>query len=134
MECLLFRHPMLRLVPSIFKILAAGLVLATVSSCATLTSGYKERGVASYYGPGFHGRQTANGERFNKHELTAAHRTLPFGTKLRVKNISNGEEVVVRINDRGPYVDGRIIDLSEEAARRLNFISSGHTVVELTRE
>jgi rare lipoprotein A len=125
---------MLRLAPKIVRLFAAGLIMATVSSCATLTSGYKERGVASYYGKGFEGRQTANGERFKSKELTAAHRTLPFGTKLRVRNISNGAEVVVRVNDRGPYVDGRIIDLSEEAARRLKFISDGHTVVELTRE
>jgi rare lipoprotein A len=134
MVCHIVQHPMLQKTPQILRIFAGGLVIAIVSSCATLTSGYKERGVASYYGPGFHGRKTANGERFDRGDLTAAHRTLPFGTKLRVKNVGNGEEVVVRINDRGPYIDGRIIDLSEEAARRLKFISAGHTVVELTRE
>ncbi len=125
---------MLRLSSHIAKIMLAALLMATFSSCATLTGGYKERGTASYYGPGFEGRQTANGERFHSSELTAAHRTLPFGTKLKVKNLSNGEEVIVRINDRGPYIDGRIIDLSQEAARQLKFIQAGHTVVELTRE
>lgn len=125
---------MLRWFHQLSRIAMTGLLIATFTSCATLTGGYKERGVASYYGPGFEGRQTANGERFRSKELTAAHRTLPFGTKLRVRNISNGAEVVVRVNDRGPYVDGRIIDLSVEAARRLKFISDGHTVVELTRE
>lgn len=125
---------MLRWARSFTRLVSTGLLIATFTSCATLSGGYKERGVASYYGPGFEGRQTANGERFRSRELTAAHRTLPFGTKLRVKNLGNGEEVVVRINDRGPYVDGRIIDLSEEAARRLKFIPSGVAQVELTRE
>lgn len=125
---------MLRKAPRILRLLASGLVLAIVSSCASLTSGYKERGVASFYGPGFHGRKTANGERFDKHDMTAAHRTLPFGTKLKVRNVTNGEEIVVRVNDRGPYIDGRIIDLSEAAAHKLGFHTAGHTVVELTRE
>ncbi|MES2962287.1 MAG: septal ring lytic transglycosylase RlpA family protein [Bdellovibrionota bacterium] len=125
---------MFRWIHQFTRIALTGLLIATFTSCATLTGGYKERGVASYYGPGFEGRQTANGERFHSKEMTAAHRKLPFGTKLRVKNLSNGEEVVVRINDRGPYIDGRIIDLSQEAARRLGFITAGHTEVELTRE
>jgi rare lipoprotein A len=77
------------------------------------------RGMASWYGPGFHGRQTANGERFNQHSLTAAHRSLPFGTKVRVTNANNGRSVVVRINDRGPFVGGRSIDLSAAAARAI---------------
>ena len=74
-------------------------------------------GTASWYGPGFHGRQTANGERYNMHALTAAHRSLPFGTKVRVTNRANGKSVVVRINDRGPYVGERVIDLSRGAAQ-----------------
>jgi hypothetical protein len=76
-------------------------------------------GTASWYGPGFHGRQTANGERFNQHELTAAHKTLPFGTRLKVRNRLNGKTVVVRINDRGPYVGQRVLDLSKAAAQCL---------------
>ena len=124
---------MLRLIPRIMRIVAGGLLIATFSSCATITGNrYIERGVASYYGPGFEGRKTANGERFHSTELTAAHRTLPFGSKIRVRNLANNAEVVVRVNDRGPYIDGRIIDLSQEAARRLGFITAGEAQVELT--
>lgn len=90
-----------------------------------------QAGVASWYGPGFHGRPTANGEHFNTHALTAAHRTLPFGTKVRVTNKSNGRSVVVRINDRGPYVGGRVIDLSNASARALGM--SGLAKVSLAR-
>ncbi|WP_337869684.1 septal ring lytic transglycosylase RlpA family protein [Meiothermus sp.] len=82
-------------------------------------------GRASWYGPRFHGRRTANGERFNKFHLTAAHRTLPFGTRVRITNLQNGRSIVVRINDRGPYIRGRIIDLSYEAARRLGMHRQG---------
>jgi len=82
-------------------------------------------GGASWYGPGFHGRLTANGETFNSNHLTAAHRTLPFGTKLRVTNLNNGRSVIVRVNDRGPFIKGRIIDLSAAAARRIKMIDSG---------
>jgi rare lipoprotein A len=78
-----------------------------------------QRGVASWYGPGFHGRLTANGERFNTNSLTAAHRTLPFGTRVRVTNAETGRSVVVRINDRGPFTKGRVIDLSKAAARAI---------------
>jgi rare lipoprotein A len=90
-----------------------------------------QAGIASWYGPGFHGRTTANGERFNTHALTAAHRTLPFGTKVRVTNRNNGRSVVVRINDRGPYVGGRVIDLSNASARALGM--SGVAKVSLAR-
>lgn len=75
---------------------------------------------ASWYGPGFHGRLTANGERFNQDGLTAAHKSLPFGTRVRVTNLANGRSVVVRINDRGPYVAGRSLDLARGAARAIN--------------
>jgi rare lipoprotein A len=88
-------------------------------------------GMASWYGPGFHGRQTANGERYNQHGLTAAHKTLPFGTRVRVTNLHNGQSVVVRINDRGPFVRGRVIDLSAGAARTIGVISSGVAPVQL---
>jgi len=89
------------------------------------------RGVASWYGPGFHGRKTANGERFDMEELTAAHKTLPFGTRVLVQNPRNGKEVVVRINDRGPFIQGRVIDLSKAAASALGMKSRGHDTVVL---
>ena len=84
-----------------------------------------QTGEASWYGPGFHGRRTANGERYDQDALTAAHRTLPFGTRVRVTNIDNGRTVDVRINDRGPFVGGRIIDLSRAGARVIGLIGPG---------
>jgi rare lipoprotein A len=90
-----------------------------------------QRGVASWYGPGFHGRTTANGEKFDMYELTAAHKTLPFGTRVVVHNPRTGKEVVVRINDRGPYAKGRVIDLSKAAANALGFKARGHDAVVL---
>lgn len=90
-----------------------------------------QQGLASWYGPRFHGRRTANGERFNKYHLTAAHRTLPFNARVRVTNLRNGKSVVVRINDRGPYVRGRIIDLSHAAARLLGLHTQGVAPVKL---
>ena len=87
------------------------------------------RGKASWYGPGFHGRRTASGERFDMNDLTAAHRTLPFGTRLLVRNITNGQEVVVRINDRGPRIRNRIIDLSRAAAAALDLLQAGDAQV-----
>lgn len=89
------------------------------------------RGEASWYGPGFHGRLTANGERFNQEEMTAAHKTLPFGTRVLVRIPRTGREVVVRINDRGPYVKGRIIDLSSAAASAIGLKARGHEAVVL---
>ncbi|MGY6529206.1 MAG: septal ring lytic transglycosylase RlpA family protein [Cyanobacterium sp.] len=83
------------------------------------------RGIASWYGPGFHGRRTANGERFNQNALTAAHRTLPFGTRVKVTNVSNGRSVVVRINDRGPFTGGRVIDLAAGAAQAIGLKGRG---------
>lgn len=83
------------------------------------------QGIASWYGPGFHGRRTASGEKFNQNALTAAHRSLPFGTRVKVTNLNNGRSVVVRINDRGPHVRGRIVDLSAGAARVIGLKSSG---------
>jgi rare lipoprotein A len=82
-------------------------------------------GTASWYGPRFHGRKTANGEIFNQRALTAAHRKLPLGTFVRVTSLDTGRSVTVRINDRGPYIDGRIIDLSHAAARRLGIVRQG---------
>ena len=88
-------------------------------------------GMASYYGDRFNGRRTASGERFDMHELTAAHRTLEFGTRVLVTNKINGRSVEVTINDRGPYVHGRSIDLSKEAARELGMLGRGVAPVEL---
>lgn len=89
------------------------------------------RGVASYYGRRFHGRRTANGERFDMGAMTAAHKTLPFGSLVRVTNTRNGKSVTVRINDRGPFIRGRTIDLSRAAAREIGMISRGHASVEM---
>ena len=91
------------------------------------------RGKASWYGPGFQGKRTASGERFDMNELTAAHRTLPFGTRVRVRNIQNGREVVVRINDRGPHIRDRIIDLSKAAAAAIDLVQAGEAPVVLTQ-
>lgn len=99
--------------------LAAALVVAASTAPASA-----QCGGASWYA--LHS-QTASGERMNPAELTAAHRSLPFGTKLKVTNQKNGKTVVVRINDRGPFVKGRVIDLSKAAARQLGFVSSGVT-------
>nr|WP_294993014.1 septal ring lytic transglycosylase RlpA family protein [uncultured Sediminibacterium sp.] len=89
--------------------------------------------MASFYGAGdgYHGRKTANGEIFNKNKLTAAHKTIPFGTVVKVKNLSNGKTIKVRINDRGPFVKGRIIDLSEKAAKKIEMTKQGVVEVSL---
>ena len=91
--------------------------------------GYDQRGLASWYGPGFHALDTANGERYNQDDITAAHKTLPMGTKVRVINESNGKSEVVTINDRGPYTKGRIIDVTIGAAERLGFVKRGIALV-----
>ena len=88
-------------------------------------------GEASYYGPGFEGNRTASGERFKSSALTAAHRTLPLGTKLRVTNKANGKSVIVRVNDRGPFLKHRIIDVSLAAAKEIQMIRSGKAQVTL---
>ena len=88
-------------------------------------------GIASWYGPNFHGKLTANGERYNMNDYTAAHKTLPFNTVVQVDNVENGKSVIVRINDRGPYVDNRIIDLSRKAAQEIDMIGNGTASVRL---
>jgi rare lipoprotein A len=93
--------------------------------------GWTETGVASWYGPGYDGRRTASGEVFDMHALTAAHRKLPFNTWLEVTNLKNGEQVEVRITDRGPFKDGRIIDLSKGAAERIDMVRDGIVRVRL---
>jgi rare lipoprotein A len=95
------------------------------------SSGFKQKGVASWYGRDFHGQRTSNGEIYNMYSMTAAHKTLPMNTMLLVKNINNGKQTVVRVNDRGPFVRGRIIDLSYTAAKRLDLIGSGVAKVKI---
>ncbi len=91
-----------------------------------------QSGVASWYGPGFHGRLTANGERYDMHAFTAAHRTLQLPSVVRVKNLENGKAIIVRVNDRGPYIDGRVIDLSRKAAEALDVHEKGLANVQVT--
>lgn len=100
------------------------LILIMLHSVPLIFAG-EEEGEASWYGGQYHGRQTASGEIFNTYDLTAAHKTLPFGTEVEVTNLDNGKTVVVRINDRGPFIEGRIIDLSYGAANRLDMIRAG---------
>lgn len=101
------------------------LVLLMITGCAATRGTVIDSGVASWYGPGFHGKTTANGETYNQDDLTAAHRTLPFNTVVRVTNMDNGKSVTVRINDRGPYSDNRVIDLSRAAAAEIDMIDAG---------
>ena len=93
---------------------------------------YDETGIASWYGSDFHGQATANGEQFNKDELTAAHKTLPLPSLARVTNLDNGRSIVVRINDRGPFISGRIIDLTRAAAKKIDMINQGVTKVKIS--
>ena len=113
-----------------FLVLLAAACIATGSAEAKASSG-EQAGFASWYGPGFHGRKTANGERFDMNALTAAHRTLPLGTQVRVTNTHTGQSVVVRINDRGPYVGRRVIDLSKASAQAIGV--SGLAKVSIAR-
>jgi len=109
--------------------LPLGLLLAVLPGCALLPRerphGPVQEGLASWYGPGLHGGRTASGERFDADDFTAAHPTLPLGSRVLVTNLANGRSVTVRINDRGPYVRGRTIDLSRAAARRLGMLRRG---------
>jgi rare lipoprotein A len=113
--------------------LSLGMLLGACSWVPTGTSqldvGIEDRGMASWYGESFHGRQAANGELFDMAALTAAHRTLPLGSVVRVVNLANGKHLHVRITDRGPYVNSRILDLSRGAAARLGMMEGGLSVV-----
>ncbi len=93
--------------------------------------GYVERGIASWYGPGFHAESTSNGERYDMYAMTAAHKTLPLPSYVEVTNLRNGQRVVVRVNDRGPFKDGRTIDLSYTAAAKIDMLREGTTMVEV---
>ena len=120
-------HSLLLVVVAVFAVGCA--------SGSTVTSpdgsDHRVEGQASWYGEKFHGRQTASGEVYDMYAYTAAHRTLPFGTRVRVRSVENGKTVVVRITDRGPFVDGRIIDVSYAAARDLGMVRAGVVDVEL---
>ena len=95
------------------------------------STGYRERGVASWYGKKFHGRSTSSGERYDMYAMTAAHKTLPLPTNVRVTNLDNGRSITVRVNDRGPFVKNRLIDLSYAAAKELDVVANGTGMVEV---
>ena len=97
----------------------------------SLFDGFTQKGKASWYGPAFHGQRTSSGERYNMHSFTAAHKTLPMDTVLLVKNLENGKNTLVRINDRGPFAGNRIIDLSYKAARTLGLVANGSAKVQI---
>ncbi|MCU1775241.1 septal ring lytic transglycosylase RlpA family protein [Pseudomonas sp. 13B_3.2_Bac1] len=111
------------------RLLGACALLSLLAGCSSNDiidpHGYDQTGVASYYGAQHHGKRTASGEAFNQHSLTAAHRQLPFGTRVKVTNLKNDKSCVVRINDRGPHTRGRLIDVSREAAEQLGMLGSG---------
>ncbi|SDS69199.1 septal ring lytic transglycosylase RlpA family protein [Pseudomonas fuscovaginae UPB0736] len=110
------------------RLLAAFAFLSLLAGCATHDidpRGYDETGTASYYGRKHHGKRTASGETFDQNALTAAHRQLPFGTRVKITNLANDRSVVVRINDRGPHTRGRLIDVSRQAAEQLGMLQSG---------
>lgn len=119
-------------------VVLVSLLLALSASCAIVPKkvggyavGFREEGIASWYGPGFHGRKTSSGEVFDMHDFTAAHRTMPFGTYLKVTDRRNGRWVRVKVNDRGPFIRGRILDLSYGAAKALDMIGTGTAAVEI---
>jgi len=95
------------------------------------SKGVYQIGIASYYGRDFHNRSTASGEMYDMFAFTCAHRTLPFGTRIKVTNLENGRWVIVRVNDRGPFVEGRILDLSYAAARKIGLVASGTAKVKI---
>jgi rare lipoprotein A len=112
----------------IWRLSSALALFTLLAGCASHdidSRGYDKTGTASYYGSRHHGKRTASGEPFNKNALTAAHRSLPFGTRVKVTNLNNDRSVVVRINDRGPHTRGRLIDLSRAAAEKLGMVRSG---------
>ncbi|MBS3787964.1 septal ring lytic transglycosylase RlpA family protein [Candidatus Bipolaricaulota bacterium] len=119
--------------PKIYLLLGVSLIAAGVIIGLTTSPGgsFYQTGTASWYGPNFQGEPTANGEIFDMNELTAAHKSLPFNTRVKVVDLSTGKDVVVRINDRGPFVKDRIIDLSRKAADKLGIIDSGTAEVGL---
>lgn len=116
----------------LLMVIMGSLPLALYAQKGELEIGSTFSGMASYYGIKFHGRKTANGEKMHRDSLTCAHKTLPFGTMLEVENPYNNTRVVVRVNDRGPFAGNRVIDLSLEAAKRLDIIRKGISKVHVT--
>lgn len=112
--------------------LMAALLASGCASRDARPEGPSEQGIASYYSDRYHGRKTASGETLDQQALTAAHRSLPFGTRVHVEHLENGRTVTVRINDRGPFVKGRVIDLSRRGAEALDMIDSGLAPVRVT--
>lgn len=111
---------------------AAKAIVFVIMAFTTLGLGAQTyKGKASFYGPGFNGRKCANGQVFDMNKLTCAHKTLPFGTMLKVTNLKNGKSTIVEVTDRGPYVRGRIIDLSKSAAEKIDMIKAGVANVEI---
>jgi len=110
------------------QLVFAGTMLLALSSCARKIT---ETGKGSYYADKFEGRPTASGEKFDQDKMTAAHRTLPFGTKVTVTNVANGRSVTVTVNDRGPFAAGRVIDVSKKAARKLGMVEAGVATVKI---
>ncbi len=125
------RWPVLLLVTFLLGVLAACSGVPKPTYFRGYPVGFVERGVASWYGPGFHGNKTANGERYDMHQLTAAHRTLPLGSIAVVRSMSTGRQVTVRINDRGPFARGRVLDLSLAGAHALGMTGAGTDQIEL---
>ncbi|NPA67256.1 MAG: septal ring lytic transglycosylase RlpA family protein [Chlorobi bacterium] len=114
-----------------FVVLYAGSCSLTKDKSENVKYEFYQKGEASWYGPGFNGKKTASGEIFDMNKLTAAHRKLPFGTMVRVTNLKNNKSVIVRINDRGPYKKGRVIDLSKKAAEVTGLIKDGVAPVKI---
>jgi len=122
------------ILPALLIALLAALLTAGCSSSPKVRQvsvGYTEKGLASWYGGKFHGRATASGEIYDMYDLTAAHKTLPLGTLVEVKNLDNGRKVQVKVNDRGPFVKGRIIDLSFAAAKKIEMVRPGTAHVQM---
>ena len=111
--------------PTFHKALVISILLATLSACGGSKSAFTQSGQGSYYADKFDGRPTASGAPYRPGQLTAAHNTLPFGTKLKVTNTRNGHSVKVVVNDRGPHAKGRIVDVSKRAARKLDIVEAG---------
>ena len=112
-------------------VLFAGSCSVTKDKNEKVSYKYYQKGEASWYGPGFNGKKTASGEIFDMNKLTAAHRKLAFGTKVRVTNLNNNKSVIVRINDRGPFKKSRVIDLSKKAAEKIGLVQSGIAPVKI---
>lgn len=116
--------------PFLTGLIMAALLMPPLSAAQAFAA--SQQGIASYYGQKFHGRKTASGERYDHNAMTAAHRTAPFGSQLRVTNLVNGRSVIVRVNDRGPWTRGRVVDISGAAARQLGMTGRGLTRVSVS--